>query len=557
MCHLFLNRMVKTVSKYTDLFLPKIQTKTVWFLFMTQCVRCIPKVCFTFLFRHKSHSRRSGKAGQSSEHESMASHDTGIYFNTNSTESSGMRQHQQSVELISADTVSPVCQPSEISAPLDDEASRSDRQGHGIRMHSSTSFEKTSTWLLQQDTDQALSVKEAGVGLECGTQSSIYVGSKFSDVALPASIAASRSEPVLLQKVTLNEDDISIARSSMTVIASIPAEKTLSECHSSPHISAPSSHNSLKQQKARQLRFLCAFPDAEDCPVIKDSDVDVSHTFPSQTIPRVTDTEEADGQQWVTYSIRNDVEELSVEDGVSLANSNTSLSDTCNSSFKSSTEDLANVVADCNNEDSIPPAGNADEAGLHVPSFCLQHSTGLRHRKRRTVHDSHGIIHSSSPARQFEHERPSGEKYLEDCGANMVCQECAASPVDSGSSLRQPGNSAAAAVNDVPRSLVSSDDDDDNDDSQLVPRISPSKSRLLHSRHARRPASARTMRSNHNVANADFASAKDRGVRMEGRRSNVRIMDIRLLESTGISSADSDGEAARLSAAKSAPAPKV
>jgi len=480
----------------------------------------------------------------------MASHDTGIYFNTNSTESSGVRRRPQNVEFISTDTVSQFCQPSEISAPLDDQASRSHRHSHDVRINSSTSYEKTSTWLLQQDTD----VKEADAGLEHGTQSCIYVGSKFSDVALPALIAASHSEPVLLENVTVSKDDISMARSSMTVVASAPAEKTLTECHSSPHISSPTSHSSPRQ-KARQLRFLCAFPDAEDCPDVKNSDIGGSHAFPSKNTRQVT--EEADDQQWVTYSVHNDVEELSVEDGVSLANSNTSLSDTCNSSFKSSTEDLASLVINCNNEGSIPAANNADEASPHASGLCFQHSSGLRHRKRRTANDSPGVIHSLSPTRQFERVRHAGEEHVEDCGGNMVCQECDAPPVDSGGSLWQPADSAAAAVNDVSRAMVSSEEDDDNDDSQLMPRISPSKSRLLHSRHVRRPAIARAMRSNHNVATADFASSKDRGVRVEGRRSNVRIMDIRLLESTGISSADSDGEAARLSAAKSSAAPKV
>lgn len=483
----------------------------------------------------------------------MASHDTGIYFNTNSTESSGLHRHPQNIEIISADTVSPVCQPSEVSAPLDDEASHSDRRRRDVYLHSSTSFEKTSTWLLQQDTDQALSAKEADVSLERGTRSSTYVGSNFSDDTLPASVAASHSEPALLQKAAVSESDVSMARSSMTVIASVPADKTLSECHSSPHISAPASHSSLRQ-KARQLRFMCAFPDAEDCPDVKDSDVAASGTFPSKNTPHVT--ADADGQQWVTYGVHNDVEELSAEDGVSLANSNTSLSDTCNSSFKSSTEDLANFVTDCNDKDSIPATSNADEATPHVSSLCFQHSSGLRHRKRRTVNDGQGV-HSLSPARQCEHSGPVGENCVEDGGGNVICQDCGAPALDCGCSLWQPADSAAAAVSDVPLAVVSSDEDDDNNDSQLVPRISPSKSRLLHSRHTRRATTTRTMRSNQSATAADFSSPKDRGVRIEGRRTNVRIMDIRLLESTGISSADSDGEAARLSAAKSESMPKV
>jgi len=507
--------------------------------------RCILEGYVLLLFRHKSRSRRSGKTGQSSEHESMASHDTGVYFNTNSTESSGMRQRTQSVEHISADTVSPVCQPSEMSAPLVDKAFRSDRHRHDAHIHSSTSFEKTSTWLLQQDTDRALSVKEADVGLERGTQSSIYVGTEFSDVALPASVAASHSEPVLSQKITLNEDDVGMARSSVTIVASTQAEKTLAECHSSPHISTPSSHSSLTQ-KARQLRFLCTFPDAEDCP-----DVDGSHTFSSKNTPHVT--EEVDGQQWVSYTVHNDVEELSVEDGVSVANSNTSLSDTCNSSFKSSTEDLANLVTDCTNENSMPAATNADDATPRISSLHSQHSAGLRHRKQRTANDSHSL----SSSQQCEHVRSVREEDMENCGGNIICQEYDAPPLDAGGSLWQAADSAAAAVNDVPRAVVSSDDDDDNNENQLVSHVSPSKTRLVHPRHARRSAAVRTVRSNHNVAAADFASPKDGGVRVDSRRSNIRIMDIRLLESTGISSADSDGEAARLSTTKSASAPKV
>ena len=131
------------------------------------------------------------------------------------------------------------------------------------------------------------------------------------------------------------------------------------------------------------------------------------------------------------------------------------------------------------------------------------------------------------------------------------CQECNSRILDGG--MWQ--STDIAAVSESPRATVSSDDDDD-DDCQHLPHVSPSKGRLLHPRHARRLNSARGIRPSHNTVAGD-TSPKDRGLRVEGRRSNIKFMDVRLLESTGISSADSDGEAARLSPTKSASTPKA
>jgi len=496
--------------------------------------------------RHKSRSRTSGsrKTGQSSGHESMGSRDTGIYFNTNSTESSGMQQYQQSVELISADSINPVCQPSEISEQVDDEASDSERQGRGIVTRSSTSFEKTSTWLLQQDADQVLSFEETDCGVQRGTQSNTCVGSSISDVDLTPTVASSRSEPVLLQKVAPNDNDVCMVRSSVTVVAPVPS-KTLANSHSSSHVSA--AQNSSRQ-KTRQIRFLCAAD-------LKNSDVDGNHTFPSETTLRVDGSVDGpDGRHWVSSDIHNDVEDLSVEDGdgASLANSNTSLSDTCNSSFKSSTEDLISHVVSCADENSLPAASSLADVTPRVPGPRFQVSPGLRHRKRKTVNDGQ----STSPARHFELFRTGEDDRKEDVW-NDVCEERDVCPADS---LWQSAESGTAAVGELVHEAVTTDDDDDN---QLAPHVSPSKCRLMHARHARRPCSARTARSNdkfhlsHSHATADAAPPKDRGVRGEGRRCNVRIMDVRLLESTGISSAESDAEAARLTAGKSPSSPKA
>jgi len=473
----------------------------------------------------------------------MGSHDTGIHLNTNSTESNGVHRRHRKVELLSADIISPVSQSSEISTQRDDNAPDNDEVFQDVRKRAS--FEKTSTWLLQQDTNRAFTTEESNIGLERATQSNIYVGSKCSDVDATSTISASRSEPALSQNVILSENGIGMARSSVTVVASASSEQAFADCHSSSCISTPASHHSSRQ-KTRQLRFSCAVAAVEDLPDIKDSDVDVSHTFPSKNAASVA--EEADGQQFVAYSTRNDVEELSVEDAASLANSNTSLSDTCNSSFKSSTEDLANHAVSCVHENG---ASNAAEVTARVSSPRSQHSPGLRHRKRRIVNDSQQI-YNLSPARQCEHVRLA-EEGTEDIGGSKICQECDSPVVASGADA-----AAAAAVNELPRVTVSSDDDDDNDN-KLAPHISPSKCRL-HPRHARRPCSVRGMRSNdkfscHN-ATADTLP-KDRGICVDGRRSTVRIMDVRLLESTGISSADSDGEAAKLSATKLASTPKA
>jgi len=477
----------------------------------------------------------------------MESHDTGIYLNTNSTESSGVHRRHRNVELFSSDTISPVCEPSEISTPADDNAPNNE-VWQDVRRR--TSFEKTSTWLLQQDTGQASTMKEADVGLERAALSNIDVDSKSSDVRLPSTVSASHSAPVLLENVAMSKDDMGMARSSTTVVASVPSEQTFVDSHSLSLISVPASHNSLRQ-KTRQLRFSCAVAAVEDCIDSKNSEVDGSRTFPSNNAVNVG--EEADGEQLVTDCIRNSVEELSAEDGASLANSNTSLSDTCNSSFKSSTEDLANRDISFSNENSMLAASSAAEITPRVSSLRHHHSPGLRHRKRRVANDGQQV-YGLSPARQCEHVRQD-EAAEEDGGVGKNCQECDSLVLEFGGGMRESADAAAAAVGELPRSTVSSDDDDDN-----VPHISPSKCRLLHPRHARRPCSARTARSNekfsaHNAA-ADV-SLKDRVVRIEGRRSNARMMDIRLLESTGISSADSDGEAARLSAAKSQSTPKA
>jgi len=486
------------------------------------------------LFRHKSRSKRSGsgKTAQSSGHESMGSHDTGIYLNTNSTESSGMHQRQPAIEVLSADVVSPVCEP---STPIAADASDTEKPHHGIKSH--TSFEKTSTWLLQQDSSRTVTIKEAVVGLERATQSNISVGCKSSDVNIASTVIASHSEPVLLQNVVPSDNDISMARSSVTIIAPASSEQALS-C-----VLAPSCQNSSRQ-KTRQLRFSCAVPAMEDCRDSKDSSIVDTHTSPSKMA--INGTEETDGEHWVTYSTRNDIEELSMEDGVSVANSNTSLSDTCNSSFKSSTEDLANHVVSCTNENSTLAACNAAEVTPRMSTLRSHPSPGLRHRKRSQR------LHTLSPARLCEHVRLAEERE-ENFGGSKICHECDTLIVDAGGGLRQSVDTATAVVGELPRAAVSSDDDDNDD--QPVPRISPSKSRLMHARHSRRPCSARTMRSSekfqcHNAAAE--TSPKDWGARVEGRRSNVRIMDVRLLESTGISSADSDAEAAKQSATKSA-----
>lgn len=499
------------------------------------------------MFRHKSRSKQNGsrKAARSSVHESMESHDTGIYLNTNSTESSGVHRHHCNAELFSSDTISPVCEPSEISTPVDGNAPHNE-VWQDVRRR--TSFEKTSTWLLQQDTGRASTMKEADVGLERATLSNICVDSKSSDLRLSSTVSASHSAPVLSENVVMSEDDRGMARSSTTVVASMPSEQAFVESHSPSGISVPASHNSLRQ-KTRQLRFSCAVAAVEDCTDSKDSEVNGSHTFPFNSALNVG--EEADGEQLVIDCTHNSVEELSAEDGASLANSNTSLSDTCNSSFKSSTEDLANRDISFSNENSMPAASSAAEITPRVSSLHPHHSPGLRHRKRRVANDNQ---YGLSPARQCERVRQD-EAGEEDGGVDKNCQECHSLVLESGGGMRESADAAAAAVGELPRSAVSSDDDDDN-----VPHISPSKCRLLHPRHARRPCSARTARSNekfssHNAA-ADV-SLKDRVVRIEGRRSNARMMDVRLLESTGISSADSDGEAARLSAAKSPSTPKA
>jgi len=477
----------------------------------------------------------------------MGSHDTGIYLNTNSTESSFVHQYNAS-----ADTVSPVCQPSEISTPVDDNVPDSDEVWQDVR--TCTSFEKTSSWLLQQDNSEAVTAgEEAGVDLEHSTKSNICIDSESADVKLISPITASHSEPVLLQNAVSNESDIGMARSSMTVIASMPSEQAFVDRHLLAHVSAPDCSDSSRQ-KTRQLRFSCAVAAMENYLDSEDSDVDNSRTFPSKDdVDVATD---ADGRQWVTNGSRNDAEELSVEDGPSLANSNTSLSDTCNSSFKSSTEDLANLVASCVNESSMPAGSSVADVTPRVSNLRSQHSPALRHRKRRTLNDSQQM-YNVSPARHCEHVSLA-EEGNKDGGANKICQECGSVVVDSAGGVRQSAD-ATATVNELQRAVVTSDDDDD--DSRPTLHISPSKCRL-HPRHVRRPCSARVVRSSdkfssHNATAAADVLPKDRGVHVEGRRSNVRIMDVRLLESTGISSADSDAEAARLSAAKSASTPKA
>jgi len=472
----------------------------------------------------------------------MGSHDTGIYLNTNSTESGGMRRRHPTVEFLSADAASPVCEPSEMSAPIDDDAADTDKPRHEAR--TCASFEKTSTWLLQQDSSQAVATKEPDAGLERATQSNIYVGSKYSDVDLTPTVTASRSEPALLQHVAVSDNDVTMARSSVTIVAPAPSEQAFVDGNPVSCISPPACHSSSRQ-KTRQLRFSCAVPTVEDCPDSTDSNLVDSHRFSSRN-PTVG-SEEVDGEQWVTYSTRTDVEELSMEDGASVANSNTSLSDTCNSSFKSSTEDLANHGASCPNESSMPTVSNGADATLRMSSLRSQHSPGLRHRKRRPVSDGQRL-HSLSPACPCDHVKLADGREED----HKLCRDCDSLVLDSAGGLRLSID--ATAVGETPRVEVSSDDDDDND-SQLALHTSPSKSRLLHSRHARRPCSARAMRStdkfpSHSAA-ADVLS-KEWGTRAEGRRTNVRIMDVRLLESTGISSADSDAEAARMSATKSA-----
>jgi len=467
----------------------------------------------------------------------MGSRDTGIYVNANSVESTGTFRHHQD-----SDKFSPVSQSSEISSPLDNDAVDEDGLERDVRTRSSESFEKTSNWLLQQDCSPTGSINDAVVGLERATQSTSCIDSGSSHSNITSMVAASHSEPVLAQGVTLVENDISRARSSVTVVASMPSEKASSfvDCSSSSYISTPASQNSSRQ-RTRQLRFSCAAPSVEDCPDSKDSDVDGSLAFLSANTRHVTEV--ANSPPLITSSVHNDVEEFSVDDGASLASSDTSLSDTCNSSFKSSTEDLASQVVTCCNENSLAAVGNTAELTPRI-GHRSEHSPGLRLRKRRAVSDGQRL-HSLSP----EHVRPA-EEGKEDRGGNPV-RDSDLPVLDSGGGLWQP---ADAAVGELPRVAVSSDDDND---SQIAPHTSPSKCRQLHPRYSR---SARVTRSSdkfpcHN-ATADLPS-KDRGVRADGRRSNVRVMDIRLLESTGISSADSDGEAARLSASKSASTPKV
>jgi len=449
-----------------------------------------------------------------------------------------LRRRRNNAELSSPDVVTPVCQPSDTSTPPENPAADSGGFWQDRRPYGSSLLAKTSTWLLQQDADQRLAAKDGDAGLESVTQSSIYVGSKSSVVNV---VAASRSEPVLSQHVTLGDDGVGNARSSATVVAS---EQGFAGCDALTPASPFTS-----RQKNRQLRF-CAVPAVEEhLPGTKESDVDRrkddcrGRTFPPKNTSRVE--EEADGVQWV--SARNDVEELSVEDAASLANSNTSLSDTCNSSFKSSTEDLANHGLSCADDDSVPTAADV------TSRLC----SGLRHRKRRPVIEAQGN-HGFGPAQQCE--QPVEEEREENSVGIRICQEQDLPMPESGGSLQPADIPAVAAVGESPRAAMSSDDDDD---SHPAPHISPSKCRL-HPRHARRPCSVRAARSGiekflpcHVAAAADVASPKDRGSRAEGRRSNVRIDDVRLLESTGMSSADSDAEAARLSLAKAASAPKA
>jgi len=475
----------------------------------------------------------------------MGSHDTGIYLNTNSTESSGVRRRHPTVELLPADIISPVCEPSEISPPIDADDADAQRPRHNARAWKS--FEKTSTWLLQQDSCQAVATKESEVGLERATRSNISVGSKYFNADLTPTITASHSEPALLQNAPVVDNDVSMARSSVTIIAPVPSGQAFVDGNPTSCISPPACQNSSRQ-KTRQLRFSCAVSAAEDCPDSKDCTDIGRHTASARNT--VIDTEDADGEQWVTYGSRNDAEELSMEDGASVANSNTSLSDTCNSSFKSSTEDLANHGAEYPNENSTAGVSNGADVTPRVSSPRCQHSPGLRHRKRRPVNDGQRL-HSLSPARLCDHMRLADDREED----HKTCHECDSLVLDSAGGLWLSTDAAAAAVvGETPRVEVSSDDDDDNG-SQLAPHTSPSKSRLLHARHSRRPCSSRAMRSNdkcppHSPA-ADVLS-KDWSSRAEGWRTNVRIMDVRLLESTGISSADSDAEAARISANKSA-----
>lgn len=457
-----------------------------------------------------------------------------------------------------------------------------DRARHNSLINRRTSIEKTSAWLQQQSSKHSCLDSNVSVA-SCKplVESSNTVTSNCDKHR--SAVSSSLSEPSLAtlgtksgaDSLDLSKSSLPLARDDMPV--SVPCRRASRK----EELLTEVSNGSLP--KSRQLRFCCILPDRHEdrrrsAPNVSSDNLHQSlseETMPcsSAVIRRDNSFHQhcnSNSLCCASASSLNDTEDPSPQDdAVSVANSNTSISDTCNSSLKSSTEDIVSAINPKRTsvmDNGSPISFARPFSGTHRHSHHHHHnhhhhhrshtaSFGIRHRKRSNQ-DCSGRNHLTAV---YDLKHSSPETLLVDPTTIEVAG------VDSersdGLGFRRNNvaiNTNVSSPNDSPSVPASTDDE-----MSSMMHVSPSKCHQgHHSRQSRKAGgSVRCSRSGEKcsgcVGNLESASVERKdGVRRPTCSACGKINEVRLLESTGISSGDSDGESAKKKA-KAAASSKV
>lgn len=498
--------------------------------------------------------KRKMKASGGSERESVGSHDTGIYLNPDDVDSAEPRRaNGEAAYDRTSESDDKGMHPSMSSAEGDDRV-----RHHTSLIYRRTSIEKTSAWLQQQSSKHSsLDSNISVVTCKPPLQNSNTLTSSCDKHR--NAVSSSQSEPSLATLGTKSSaDSLDLSKSSVPLVPDdMPGSVPCGRVSRKDELLTEVRNGSI--QKSRQLRFCCILPDRHEdrrrsAPTVSSDDLHKSLHEETRSCSSAVirpdnlfdETCSSNNLCCASASSLNDTEDPSPQDdAVSVANSNTSISDTCNSSLKSSTEDLVSAInpkRTCMMEGGSPISFARPFSGTHRHNHHHHHhrshisSFGVRHRKRSSQ-DCSGRNHLAAA---YDLKRSSPETLLADS-----------------TSVEVPGvdNTNVSSPNDSPSVPASTDDE-----MSSMMHVSPSK--CHHSRQSRKTlGSVRCSRSGEKcsgcVGNLDSASVERKdGLRRPNGSSCGKIIELRLLESTGISSGDSDGESAKKKA-KAASSAKV
>lgn len=302
------------------------------------------------LCRNKTRcSKRKAKpANGGSGRESVGSHDTGIYLNPDDIDSPLAVPH-----LCSPTGRYVVPNPASHVDNVDGTNKPNDVRCNHRRSSLSrrTSIEKTSAWLQQQSPKQLDS--NTNDLKNCDASTNQFLNGSDDDKHREV-VSSSHSEPLVAsQTLESPHGYLKFTRKTSDIADLMQCSRSEEFC------GTVMSSSSNICSKPRQLRFSCSVADSDKCwpseTVVGHADslennlVDCRSKYEDATDLNMSENMRESSCGVTAHgcsasSSMNDIEDGSPQDdAVSIANSNTSISDTCNSSLKSSTEDLVRI----------------------------------------------------------------------------------------------------------------------------------------------------------------------------------------------------------------------